>query len=270
MSCSDIVMGNINDLIRTVHDENREIEALLEHLEDIVSRKQFRVLGRDAVINLIDFCADHIGNENRVMIKSGYSGLSRHTMDHSRLFQHLSIGLSNCDSYSEAEWESFTSRLLIIYKYHTDNHDNPLTDFLLSNSINSAADNIKLSNGFDCRIDKVKKQHDELEVLLTMLDKAATRESPLTVRLPVLGLLVKQSTAHIQCEESLMKSAAYIHYEEHALDHNHILNLMSVAIEECEHFGQIDWIDLSKALRDIYFEHKDKHDSPLFKTLIRT
>ena len=258
---------NIQDLISTVHDENHEIERLLGRLDELVIRNQTNNFGLEAIGKLISFCVGHIANENKVMKLTEYGRYLEHAADHTKIFSLLTKAVSECGSYSESQWALFIKSLREIYYNHIAHYDDPLSDYLHRSIGKTVVSNLNSPKTVNERLLEISEQHQELERLLGMLDEVFIRDNPTKVRLPILGLLVEYVSRHIQLEEDTMRIAKYKNPESHFDDHGRILNIISRSIENCEMFGQVEWSEISKELRSVYLEHREKFDNLLFETL---
>ena len=122
----------IREMAQTVGAEHREIERLLERLDDLIRRHEIKTAGFPMTRMIVELCIGHIHKEEWLMEVLKYDSLREHATDHRRILETLTKYFSECEQFNDIEWTSFSRSLREAYYTHVAHFDDPFFDILLS------------------------------------------------------------------------------------------------------------------------------------------
>ncbi len=128
----DNIQG-IENLALEVDEQHRELERLLEMLDNVVVRDETTKVRVPVLSLIVEYCSRHIQQEERLMLLMKHPDADSHCADHSDILNIISNVLENCERFGEVEWAEFSVVLHEKYQRHQKNFDKPLLAAILEN-----------------------------------------------------------------------------------------------------------------------------------------
>ena len=111
---------------KAIADSHKELNRLIERLEQCTTPTAQSELAKAALISIHDYIVTNISHEERMMYEKKWSGWAEHNQGHESMIEQIDEMIGRCNEYKRDDWTSCAAKVRFMLHEHQRIFDDPL------------------------------------------------------------------------------------------------------------------------------------------------